>query len=94
MANIGSEVERTLSWQKKGNRDYSEKAFIRSLELFDLTLSANLKLSRRREVARAKELWIDFVKYGNKYKSTAEQWHKYFYQLLFAYKTQDSRLKS
>ncbi len=79
MANIGSEVERTISWKAKKNDNYSKKAFYRSLELFDLSLSAPLKPSKRREVARARELWVDFVMYGNSYKSTSEQWRKYFY---------------
>ncbi|MBU4293852.1 MAG: hypothetical protein KJ770_07365, partial [Actinobacteria bacterium] len=37
MANIGSEVERALSWQAKGNREYCLLAFERSLELLDFT---------------------------------------------------------
>jgi len=86
MANIGSEVERTILWNTKKNDDYSKKAFYRSLELFDLSLGAPLKLSKRREVARARELWVDFVMYGNSYKSTSDQWRKYFYQLLYAFK--------
>ena len=86
MANIGSEVERTISWKAKGNDNYSRKAFYRSLELFDLSLNAPLKPSKRKEVARARELWVDFVEYSNKYKSTSERWRKYFYQLLFAFK--------
>jgi hypothetical protein len=89
MANIGSEVERTITWKEKGNKEYSQKAFERSLELFDLTLNSDLKYSRLKEVARARELWVDFVKYDNDFQSTAEQWRKYFYQLLFALKSKD-----
>ncbi len=38
MSNIGSEVERALNWQAKGNLAYSQKVFGRALELLDLTL--------------------------------------------------------
>lgn len=38
MANIGSEVGRTLKWKKKGNDTQAQKAFIRALDLFDLTV--------------------------------------------------------
>ena len=39
MANVGSEVERTISWKNKGNLEYSQKAFERALELLDLTIA-------------------------------------------------------
>ena len=87
MANIGSEVERTIAWKEKDNEEYSKMAFVRSLELFDLTLDGKLRLSELKEVARAREAWVDFVEYGNTYKSTKEQWRQYFLQLLFAYKS-------
>ena len=86
MANIGSEVERTISWKEKGNAEYSKAAFYRSLELFDLTLDSDLTFPQLKEVARAREIWVDFVAYDNEYKSTKEHWRKYFMWLLFAYK--------
>ena len=86
MANIGSEVGRTITWKERGNFEYSKKAFFRSLELLSLTLQADITPSQRKEVARAREIWIDFILYKNKYKTNNEQWVKYFNQLLFAYK--------
>jgi len=86
MANIGSEVERTIAWKEKDNEEYSKLAFTRSLELFDLTLNDKLSLPELKEVARAREGWVDFIKYGNMFRSTKEQWRQYFLQLLFAYK--------
>ncbi|HEC65596.1 MAG TPA: hypothetical protein ENI23_09890 [bacterium] len=86
VANIGSEVERTISWSEKGNQEYSNKAFIRSLELFDLTLNSLTNYSQIKEIARMRETWVDFIKYSNIYKSTAKQFRDYFMQLLFAYK--------
>lgn len=38
MANIGSEVGRTLKWKQKGNTALAKNAFIRALDLFDLTI--------------------------------------------------------
>ena len=37
MANIGSEVERAVKWENRGNLEYSRLAFERALELVDLT---------------------------------------------------------
>ena len=39
MANVGSEVERAISWKDKGNPDYSRQAFYRALELMELTIA-------------------------------------------------------
>lgn len=86
MANIGSEVERTISWKEKGNVEYSQKAFIRSIELLNMTLGSDLTPPQRREVARVREIWTDFIRYSNQYRSNKEQWRKYFLQLLLAYK--------
>jgi hypothetical protein len=83
MANIGSEVFRTLSWKSKGNIEFSQLAFERSLELFDITL-ASLKLyPRLKEVARARELWVDYIYGQNEYSSTDEQWQDYFMQFTY-----------
>lgn len=38
MANIGSEVGRTLKWKQKGNLALAKSAFIRAIDLFDLTV--------------------------------------------------------
>ena len=38
MANIGSEVGRSCKWLMKGKPDMAEKAFIRSLDIIDLTI--------------------------------------------------------
>ncbi len=107
LANVGSEVERVLRWQEKGNTDYAMKAMDRALELFELTLacpeiSRNQELTqggepsraekrdgsepgsfentaRLREVARAREVVLDFVFGENAYGSTADSLRRYFY---------------
>ena len=78
MANIGSEVERTLNWRAKANASYAGKAFERSLELMDLTLNAVQGFPRFKEVARLRELWVDFFLGSNQFKSTDISWRKYF----------------
>jgi len=77
MANIGSEVERTISWREKGNKLYSEKALGRSLELLDLTI-VGIKNHRVKELRRVKEALTDYFVGNNKYNSSDKLWRKYF----------------
>ena len=84
MGNIGSEVCRAIKWKEKQNKKYAELAFLRSLELIDLSLNSTLTYSQLRELARSREAWVDFFYYDNQYNTTAEQWTKYFDQLLMA----------
>lgn len=83
MANIGSEVERTIKWKDK-NREYSNKALERALELVDLTLADPKNRTRLREVARMREVLVDYFYYNNIYGSTDELWRKYFYGFNYA----------
>ncbi len=78
MANIGSEVIRAMKWRDKQNDEYSNLANVRALELFDLTLIDEDNFSRLKEIARARELWLDFFVGSNQYNQTSEQWHNYF----------------
>ena len=84
MANIGSEVERTLDWRVKNNEAYSQKAFERALELMDLTLDSVKGLARLKEVARIREVWADYFFGENQYGSTEASWRKYFFHFTFA----------
>ena len=78
MANIGSEVYRAINWRKKGNEEYAEMAFERSLELFDLTKESKLRYPQYKELTRMREIWVDYFKYDNEYNSTEEGINKYF----------------
>ncbi len=78
MANIGSEVERSLNWRAKNNPAYSQRAFERALELIDLTLGSVSSPSRLRELARVREAMADFFVGPNQYGSTDALWRKYF----------------
>ena len=78
MANIGSEIERTIKWNSKHNREYADMANNRALELFDLTMSDKKNKTGLKEIARARELWLDFFVGDNQFGQTENQWHKYF----------------
>lgn len=83
MANVGSEVERTIKWKNK-NAEFSKMAFERVLELLDLTLSDRKNIKRFREVARAREAIVDHFFGKNDYVSTDESWQKYFFSFNYA----------
>ncbi len=78
LGNIGSEVERTLRWKEKGNQHYATRAMDRTLELFALTLACPGNKSRLREIARARELFLDYLLGGNEFQSTGESLRRYF----------------
>lgn len=78
MANIGSEVERFLNWRAKNKPEYSSKAFERALELIDLTLDANRQKARLREVARVREVLVDFSGVTPLFNSSEDSWRRYF----------------
>ena len=83
LANIGSEVERTMSWRSK-NPEYSRLAFERALELIDLTLADAKNRQRCREITRVRELLGDYFAGGNVWKSSDQLWRGYFYPFNFA----------
>ena len=84
MANIGSEIERTIKWRDKQNQEYANMANYRALELFDFTLSDKKNKTGLKEIARARELWLDFFIGDNQFGQTADQWHKYFLSFNYA----------
>jgi len=84
MANAGSEVERAISWKKRGNLEYSKKAFSRALELLDLTLQSRRGYPGLKETARAREALIDYFTGSNEYKTSDDFWKKYFYYFAYA----------
>lgn len=83
MANIGSEMERTIKW-RKGNQAYSQFAFERMLELLDLTIVDKKNLSRLKELLRVRESLVDYFQYDNIYGSTDKLWQNYFYAFHYA----------
>ena len=87
MANIGSEVGRARKWQGK-DEELFQGAVERALELFDLTLEDPRWRGRLREIARAREVFLDAVLGGKKYGSTLEREEQHSMQFALA-----SRLK-
>lgn len=83
MANIGSEVGRAMKWRRK-NKDYYYLALERALELIDLTLADPKNKGRLKEVARMREVLVDYFYYENIYGSSDELWQKYFYGFNYA----------
>lgn len=84
MANIGSEIERTISWKKKGRSEISARAFERALELIDLTVADPKNRKRLRELLRVREAVADHFYFDNYYRSTPESWQRYFGSFLIA----------
>jgi len=84
LANIGSEVERCITWRNKRNSDYGNKAFERALELIDITIAGALTFPQYKEISRMRELLVDWYIDNNLYKSTDTLWQKYFYAFTIA----------
>lgn len=84
MANVGSEVERAINWKRKNNADYAQKAFERALELLDFTLADAKNKNRLKEIARTREALADYFAFKNSYKSSDDEWKKYFFAFNFA----------
>ena len=87
MANIGSEVERTINWKNKNNVEYSQLAFERALELINLTIADEKNRRHLRELTRVQENFIDYFTCGNNYSSSEKNWKNYFYSFAIAAKT-------
>jgi hypothetical protein len=84
MANIGSEVERAIRWKEKGNKEYSQMAFERALELLWITISDSKNTKRLKELTRLREILIDYFQFNNEYHSTDKSWSNYFYSFNYA----------
>jgi hypothetical protein len=84
MANIGSEIERTISWKNKGRLEISMRAFERALELIDLTVADFKNRARLKELLRVREAISDHFYFDNYYQSSPESWQRYFGSFLIA----------
>jgi len=91
MANIGSEVERTIAWREKADSDYSQQAFFRALELVDFTLADPKNRKRLKELARVREALVDYFWGENQYASSDRLWRNYFYAFNYAAALQKGR---
>lgn len=94
LANIGSEVYRSINWFRKHDSERFLKAFERALELFDLTLEDERWKNRRKEICRNRELFCSLLvepeKYNN-HDTELEAMNKYFLDFGIAYRIQRER---
>jgi len=89
LANIGSEVERAILWKEK-NREYSQQAFYRSLELLSLTIDDQKNRGRLKELTRLYEVLVDYFAGDNQYQSSDKLWRNYFYPFNYAARLEDN----
>jgi hypothetical protein len=83
--NVGSEISRAIRWSSK-NPAIAQAAFYRGLELLDLMLDDprhRRSVARLREIARAREVVVDFLAGSNEYGATGASLQKYFDQFAF-----------
>lgn len=85
LGNIGGEVSRTRSAMGKDPARF-DRAFERALELFDLTLADSRWHGRRREIARAREVFCDAIFGGIEYHTSLDSLVRYLDE--FGYKAQ------
>ena len=80
LGHVGSEISRTLQWTSR-NPEIARGALWRALELLDLTLADprhRASTARLREIARAREVVVDFLHGPNRYGSAGPSLQKYF----------------
>jgi hypothetical protein len=88
MANIGSEVGRAINAREQGKEDRAIAASYRALELFDLSLNDPKHRHRLKEIARARECFVDFFFGENQYSFTGDWWQRYFLDFAVAARQQ------
>jgi hypothetical protein len=84
LANVGTDIERTIQWKKRGKLEDSQKAFERALDLLTLTIIDPKHKGRLKELTRTREALIDYFMYDNEYQTSDEIWQKYFYSFNYA----------
>ena len=78
MGHVGSEVSRAIRWTGR-NPDLAQGALHRALELLDLTLAdPRQSPPRLREIARTREVVVDYFAGSNEYGSSGPSLQKYF----------------
>lgn len=83
-ANIGSDVERTIQWKKKGNLEFSQHACERALELLDFTIADPKNKKRLKEILYVRNAFADHYMGINELGFTDEFWQKYFFDFAYA----------
>lgn len=91
MANIGTDVDRAIRYKKMGDKEASEQALFRAIELIDFTVADPKNRRRLKEVLRAREFLLDHFLFEDQYGMTDEFWHDYFYNFNYAAAIQKGR---
>ncbi len=78
MGNIGSEVQRAYSMQKRGDEEQKEKSINRFLELIDLSLTDKRWQKRCLEICRIREVLCDYFFAKNSFGNSFENLINYF----------------
>ena len=78
LANVGSEVERSIKWSGQGRADFSLNAVYRGLELLEFTIADPRHRQRLRELTRLREALLDYFLGPNEFGSSDSAWHRYF----------------
>ena len=78
MGNVSSEVWRALRAKASNNISRMNTAVDAVLELLVATRSDPKNQSKRREIARSREIFLDYITDTNEYNETAERIDKYF----------------
>jgi hypothetical protein len=76
LGNIGSEISRARRWRGVDDQRYDGAVF-RALELFDLTIADPRWRQGRRELTRARELFVDALDGGHTYRTTLDDLQRY-----------------
>lgn len=88
LANVGSEVGRARR-RLVTEPEAAERAWVRALELLDLTIQDDRWRGRRKELTRVRECLCDAMQGGKEYGTTFEALDRYF--LPFAIAARRSR---
>lgn len=83
LANVGSDVGRAARWHGK-DPARCEQAFLRALELLDLTITDPRWTGRRKELVRTRELLCDAMSGGTTYGSDLAALDRYFFPFAVA----------
>ena len=92
LANVGSEVDRTIRAHAAGNAGRFDNALARALELIDLTAAdARWRGPRRREILRAREEFCRLFFDASPAPQSAPGLQRYFLHFAFAANRERSR---
>lgn len=78
LANVGSEVERTIRATKAGDEKQKQSAIARMLELLDLTLADPRHQERQQELLRLREILYDVFQGENVSNTSFESLRQHF----------------